>query len=196
MIMDSVFQCYIEFIPKDSILKKHGTLESVFDVEENLNESLMPVHYGHFREEFNELWADCKLSIEMVLNELQSLDLNAGLSFHRPKEGKVFFGYLDSNYCCVDYDVNNNYITFFQFGIDITKKQTGKFVSSILEIANKMNFLIMGSDLVLFEPKMEFLDSYFRKSPAYKFIKSEVEFLKAVKTGKQKVDVPIYSKYS
>ena len=193
--MDSVFQCYIEFIPKDSLLKKYGSIKSVFDVEENPNESFMPVHLGLFREEINELWADCKLSIEKVLNVLPTLNLNAGSSFHRPKVGKAIFGYLDSNYCCVDYDVNSNYITIFQFGIDITKKQTGKFVSSILEIANKMNFLVMGSDLVLFEPKMEFLDSYFRQSPAYKFIKSEVEFLKDLKAGKQKNDVTIYSKY-
>ena len=61
-------------------------------------------------------------------------------------------------------------------------------------IANHFDFLLLGSNLIAFEATENNIDNYFRNSPAYKFIKDEVQFLADVKAGKVKPDVPFSSK--
>jgi len=190
--MDSVFQSYIEYLPKEIILKKYGKTEAILEVREKYNQTLRPIHYKVYREEIDSLWEERELNIEEVLEDLTKINLTENSILNKPKEGRLFKGNFGRNYYSIHYDVNSKQINYFQFGIDITKRETINFVNKIIEIALNNNFIILGSDLKTFQASKEELDKYFRKSPAYKMLKTEDEFLKRVKEGKEKTDVPFF----
>lgn len=188
--MDSVYQSYIEYLPRKIIVERQGEIESICEIEENQKQALRPIHYGIFRKEIKNIWAERKLVIDEVIEDLVNLNLPEHSIFNNPNEGKYFWGRLGGNYCFIKQNLEEKQINYFQFGIDITKRETIGFVEKILEIASEREFILLGSNLTTFEPTKEKIDRYFRNSPAYKFIKAEEEFLENVEKGNEKTDVP------
>ena len=188
--MDSVFQSYIEYLPKEPLLNKYGKIESIFEISENPNQILRPIYYGTFRTEIENIWKEYKLAINEITKELEKFNINKISTFDRPIEEGKFMGIFSGNYCSIKNDLKTNQINHFQFGIDITKRETIEFVNTILEFASNKKLILLGSNLKTFEPTKEEIDKYFRNSPAYKMLKTEEEFLKRVESGKEKTDVP------
>lgn len=189
--MDSLFQCYIEYLPREIIVKKYGKISSIFELNEKSRRSLRPIHYGLFREEIENIWNESNLIIDEILADISKFDLIKNSTFNKKNKGQNLWGSFDGNYCFINQSIDDNKIYYFQFGLDITKKETKDFVQNILEIASKKNFILLGSDLKTFEPTCVEIDNYFKNSPAYKFINTEKEFLKNVALGKEKTDVQI-----
>jgi len=188
--MDSIFQSYIEYLPKEPVLDRYERIDSIFKNKEKPNRVLHPIHYGAYREEIKELWGERGLNIGEILLEIDSLELRKHSVFHKPNKGSYFLGRLGGNYCSIEQDIADKQIKHFQFGIDITKRETKIFVERILDIATRNKFILLGSNLDTFEPTVKKIDSYFRNSPAYKMIKTEEEFTERVKNGLEKTDVP------
>lgn len=188
--MDSVFQSYLEFLPREIVLKKYGKIGSIFNLEEDEKKVLRPIYYGEKRTEIEAIWNEKKLAIEDILADIEAFDITEHSLFHKPREGSNFHGNFGENYCRVRYDLESRNIYLFQFGIDITKRETVVFAETLLQIANKHNFILLGSDLETFDPTKQELDRHLRSTPAYKMIKLEDEFIKAVEEGKEKTDVP------
>ena len=188
--MDSVFQSYIEYLPKGIISRKFGKTNSIFKIKENPNQSLRPIHYGMFRGEIDQFWKERKLIFTEVISEIEKFEFKPHSVLHVPKEGEMFWGTFGGNYCSMHFDLENRHINYFQFGIDITKRESKLFVELILNIATDLEFILLGSNLETFEAKEREIDKYFRNSPAYKMIKTEDKFIADVKLGKEKTDVP------
>lgn len=188
--MDSVFQSYIEYLPKEPVINRYGKIESIFRVSENSTQKLRPIYYGIFRTEIESIWRQHQLEINDINKDLKKFDFNKISTFDRPIEEGKFMEIFSTNYCSIKNDLKTKKINHFQFGIDITKRETGEFVKRILEFANQRNFILLGSNLKTFEPTEEGIDEYFRNSPAYKMIKEEEAFIKRVESGKEKMDVP------
>lgn len=172
--MDSVFQSYIEYLPREIFTKRFGRINSIIEIEEDLSQSLRPIHYGVFRGEIDKIWGERKLKIHNVTDKIEELELKEHSLFHKPTKGNMFWGRLGGNYCSLSFDITNNQINYFQFGVDITKRESKKFVEKIIEIANNQQFIFLGSNLETFESTKEEIDKYFRNSPAYKMNSNQI----------------------
>lgn len=191
--MDSVFQCYIEFLPKNILFKKYGTFIPNFENKNPESQVLRPIHHEVFRDEISDVWNEYELKLEKILDDIRFFKLEVNSLFHKPENGSLFWGSLGENYCSIYFDSNTKNINFFQFGVCITEKTTKAFVENIMNLAIQNDFVCLGSDLIVFEPIFLELDKYFRNSPAYKFLKNRESFMNDVRLGKEKTDVPFFT---
>ncbi|UZR94267.1 hypothetical protein [Chondrinema litorale] len=178
--MDSLLQCYIEFIPKQSF---YSIYNGKYSALECFNSDSF-----NCREKITDLWLDNPLKIKKVKPSLNSFTLNPLKT--KISDNEIFNGFLDTNYFWIEFDKLSNIITYFQFGVDISIKATKDFVANILKLANHFDLLLLGSNFKVFEATENDIDQYFRSSPAYKFIKDEIQFLADVKAGRIKPDTP------
>lgn len=188
--MDSVFQSYIELLPKNPILKKYGKVKGIFIVENNSEQILNPIFYGEFREEFTSLWSEYKLEKSQIQRFVSRFEIKANKLFHKPENGCMFYGRLGGNYLSIEYNLKDEIVNYCQFGIDISIRETKEFVALILNLAKKIDCILVGSNFKTFEPKVKEIDKYLRTTPAYKIIKEEKQFTERVKNGLEKTDVP------
>lgn len=188
--MDSLFQSYIEFLPKESILMKYDKIYDVFQPKPNSEQKLSPIFYGEYSPIIEKLWMKRKLILTDVQLIFNKYDFYLTKSYSKPEKCFLIYGKLDENYILINYWRESEFVRKIQIGIDISIRETKEFVDKILQIGEELEFIMLGSNYETFNSKWEELYKYLKQTPASKLIDNEDKFIEDVKNGKQKTDVP------
>ncbi len=191
----AIWQYPLIILPKKAVFEKFGEIPDCLFIDnkgwkkywENLNLSK-----GFPEPDFDDAktmkwWKNIELNIQEVANQIDELVKRGDWS-----NDMDFIGWKgdtekeEDNDCHIAYDEKTNEISEFQFRTDLRNMEKAtRFLTGMLEICSNNKLLLMNTEGLLFEPKMELIFMDLEKSDAVKFLTDSEKFLDEISNDEE-----------
>ena len=185
----AVWQYQLNIIPKKAILEKYGSIPNELLIDhdgwETYWENLVDIDNlpePNFEDAKTiKWWTNIKIDIKKITQEIDKLVSRGDWN---DDEESGFIGWKgdtekeEDNDGHIAYDKNTNIISEFQFRTDLRNKQNAtKFLNGMLKICEQNDLMVLNTNGILLEPKLELIFDDLKKSNAVHFLTDPEDFL-------------------
>ncbi|MCT4665207.1 MAG: hypothetical protein N4A45_08260 [Flavobacteriales bacterium] len=183
----AIWQYQLTILPKSAVVEKFGEVPNTLFIDKKAWKDYwetVKFDNGFPAPEFEDAqtikwWKSSTLNIQETMSQIDKLVKRDNWS-----NDKYFISWKgdsekeEDNDCHIALNNKTLEISEFQFRTDLRNLETAKkFMEGMISICIKNNLLLMNTDGVLFEPKMEIIFEDIKKSSAIEFLTNPREFI-------------------